>query len=231
MLTFVPGTMCDRRVWRRVWEEMGLASPGYIPVELQRTQSDIRVAFDEAAATGPLDLIGFSMGGYAALSYTLDYPERVRSLIVICSSAYGLSETEKADRRKVIAFLETHEYRGISTARINQFVHPSHQNDPAVVDVIRAMDRDLGQEVLLAQMRETSERASLMGRLREISCPLLLVAADGDRLVRRAEIEEMHDLIPGSDLAVAQDAGHMLPLEQPQWLAEKLLAFQRSHAA
>ena len=98
-LTFVPGTMCDRRVWEPVWSALGGAfGVGYIPVEARLTRADIRTAFDEAAATGPLHLVGFSMGGYLSLEYALDRPERVASLAVICSSARGLSDEEKADR-------------------------------------------------------------------------------------------------------------------------------------
>lgn len=226
-LAFVPGTMCDRRVWEPVWAELGGAfGHRYIPVETRLTRTDIRAAFDEAASDGPLHLVGFSMGGYLALEYTLDHPDRVASLAVVCSSARGLSDAEKADRAKVIDFLETHAYRGISASRINPFVHPSHQSDPAVVDVIRAMDRDLGQRVLLAQMRETTMRASLMERLGDIACPVLLAGADGDNLVRWEDIAEMHTRIPGSRLDQAKDAGHMLPLEQPGWLAARLGAFQ-----
>lgn len=225
-LTFVPGTMCDRRVWAPVWARLGGAfGVGYIPVETRLTRADIRAAFDEAAADGPLHLIGFSMGGYLSLEYALDHPERVASLALLCSSARGLSEEEKADRAKVIRFLETHDYRGIATGRLNQFVHPSHQSDPLVVDVIRSMDRDLGQSVLLAQMRETTARVSLMDRLGDLSCPVLLAGADGDNLVRWDDIAEMHARISGSRLEQAKDAGHMLPLEQPDWLAACIAAF------
>ncbi len=227
--TFAPGTMCDRRVWEPVWRELGLtAQPGYIPVEAQLTRHAIREAFDRATKDGPVDLIGFSMGGYLSMEYALDHPERVRSLVVVCSSAYGLSDTEKRERRKVISFLETHVYRGISESRANLFVHPGRQSDPNVVGVIREMDRDLGQSVLLAQMRETSERASLVPRLCDLTCPVLLVGAEMDRLVQITQVEKMHGLLPDSRFERATDAGHMLPLEQPAWLAERIANFLES---
>ncbi|MEZ5939265.1 MAG: alpha/beta hydrolase [Hyphomonadaceae bacterium] len=230
-LTFVPGTMCDRRLWAPVWRALdapiadGRMAPRYIAVETRLTREAIRAAFDEAAERGPLNLIGFSMGGYLSLEYALDHPERVASLIVVCSSSYGLSEAEKAERAKVVAFLETHAYRGISTSRLNLFVHPGKQADTEVTDTIRAMDRDLGQPVLLAQMRETTRRASLTERLGALTCPTLLIGADEDRLVRWDHIAEMHARLPHSRLEQAHAAGHMLPLEQPDWLAARIADF------
>jgi pimeloyl-ACP methyl ester carboxylesterase len=225
-LTFVPGTMCDRRVWAPVWRALGYADdPAYIPVETRLTREAIRAAFDEAAADGPMNLVAFSMGGYLSLEYALDHPTRVRSLVTVCSSAFGLSAREKADRARAIDFLSAHAYRGIGQGRINQFVHPSRQTDPAVAGVMRDMDRDLGVEVLKAQLRETSARDSLEARLAEIACPVLLIGADGDQLVAWSEIARMHDLIAGGALEQARDAGHMLPLEQPDWLAQRIAAF------
>lgn len=110
-------------------------------------------------------------------------------------------------------------------ARLNQFVHPTRRNDPAVVDVIRAMDRELGKEVLIAQLRETSTRLSLAPRLGELDMPVLLIGADSDPFVPQEAIERMAGLIPGSRAALAQTAGHMIPLEQPDWLAAQIAGF------
>ncbi|MDP3737687.1 MAG: alpha/beta hydrolase [Hyphomonadaceae bacterium] len=223
-LTFVPGTMCDRRIWEPVWRELNGRFPvGYIPIETTFTHDGMIGLFDTAASVGrKLNLVAFSMGGYLALQYTLDHPDRVASLAVIGTSAFGLSEKEKAERGRALKYLATHEYRGIPPSRINPFVHPSHQSDPGVVDVIRAMDRDLGKEVLMAQLRETTTRESLEPRLRELDCPVLLVGSDSDPYLSPADIERMHALIPHSRRELAREAGHMLPLEQPAWLAARI---------
>lgn len=226
-LSFIPGTMCDRRVWTPVWDELG---PGwlcdYIPIETELTRAGMRGLIASAGATGdPLHLVAFSMGGYLALEYALDNPGRVASLTTVASSAFGLTEAESAQRVRAIEFLEAHDYRGIPTQRINQFVHPSHQADPAVVDVIRAMDRDLGKSVLVAQMKETSNRISLAPRLGELDIPVLLIGADSDPFVPWESIEEMAALIPRAKAVQARDAGHMIPLEQPDWLARQIAEF------
>lgn len=230
-LHFIPGTMCDRRVWAPVWRELraGKASGwfcDYIPIETELTRDGMKGLIASAGATGdPLNLVAFSMGGYLALDYALENPGRVASLVTVASSAFGLTEEESAQRVRAIEFLEAHDYRGIPTQRINQFVHPSHQSDPAVVDVIRAMDRDLGKEVLVAQMKETSNRTSLAPRLSELDIPVLLIGADADPFVPWDAIEKMAALMPRAKAVQAKDAGHMIPLEQPQWLARQIAEF------
>jgi pimeloyl-ACP methyl ester carboxylesterase len=227
-LTCVPGTQCDQRVWEPVWRVLPPEiTPAYIAIETQTTRAGMLAMFaDAAAAHGPLHIAAFSMGGYLSLAFALEQPGSVASLSLVCSSAFGLTNAEAAERVKIIKFLETHPYRGMSVSRMRQFVHPSHWADPAVIEVIRAMDLDLGHDVLLAQMRETSTRRSLEGRLQDIACPTLLVGADSDPFVAWSSIERMRDLIPNAEAGLAINAGHMIPLEQPDWLAARLGAFQ-----
>jgi pimeloyl-ACP methyl ester carboxylesterase len=229
-LAFLPGTMCDQRVWAPV---RALLEPrfstSYVATETQPTRAGMLELIDSAArASGALHLVAFSMGGYLALDYALAHPGRVASLVTVASSAFGLTEREAAERVRALELLEKHEYRGISPARINQFVHPTRQSDPAVVDVIRAMDRDLGKTVLVNQLRETSTRASLAPRLGELAIPALFIGADADPFVSWESIEQMAALTPGAQSVRADAAGHMIPLEQPDWLAGRIAAFHAS---
>jgi pimeloyl-ACP methyl ester carboxylesterase len=229
-LAFLPGTMCDQRVWAPVRARLEPRfSTTYVATETRPTRAGMLELIHSAAATGgPLHLVAFSMGGYLALEYALTHPGQVASLITVASSAFGLTAREAAERVRALELLEKHDYRGISPARINQFVHPSRRSDPAIVDVIRAMDRDLGKAVLVNQLRETSTRASLAPRLGELAIPTLFIGADADPFVSWDSFEQMAALTPGAQIAKAEGAGHMIPLEQPDWLAGRIAAFHAS---
>lgn len=227
-LDFLPGMMCDERLWTKVVDALaGRFDACFIPVEKAASREQMREAITRHSGS-PAHLIGFSMGGYLALEYTLAFPERVASLTLVGSSAKGLDPDERLQRQKLIGWLGAHAYDGMTQSRLAKFVHPSRMQDPEVVGVIRAMERSLGKPTLLAQLRETAERPTLIDRLPELECPVCLVAAEEDRMVPLADIEQMQRAIPGSELHVLAATGHMVPLEAPLPLATLIDAFQES---
>lgn len=218
--------MCDHRLWARVRARLEpRLSTAYLPIGSQATREGLLALLASAAELAPLHLVAFSMGGYLALDFALEHPDRVASLVTVGSSAFDLTDAEKAERGWALELLAKHDYRGMATCRLQQFVHPSRWTDPDVVDVIRAMDRDLGKETLVAQLKETNARDSLGPRLWQLQIDVLLIGADTDPFVPWSEIEDMTRLIPHARSVLAKDAGHMLPLEQPDWLAAQITRF------
>ena len=227
-LHFIPGTMCDARVWQPVRDRLSDEfETAYIPLETARNADEFRKRFHEAfeEAGTPLHLVAFSKGGYLAFEFAIQHPEKVAAIVTVCSSAFGLHEKEKAQRQAALDYLETHTYRGIADARIKQMLHPDHFQDEAIKQIMRDMDRDIGLEILKIQLRETSERENLMPQLGEMACPVLLAGGDADPFLTKDQLFAMQAAIPNSKARQAEMSGHMLPLEQPDWLADEIRAF------
>lgn len=227
-LHFIPGTMCDARVWQPVRDQLSdQFETAYIPLETARSAPEFRMRFHEAfeAAGEPLNLVAFSMGGYLALEFALEHPEKAATVITVCSSAFGLHDAEKAQRKAALDYLERHTYRGIADARIKQMVHPDHFRDEALKQIMRDMDHDIGLDILKIQLRETSDRADLFPRLSEITCPALVLGGDSDPFLTAEQRTRMASAIPQGQSAEAEHCGHMLPLEHPDWLAEQIRNF------
>jgi pimeloyl-ACP methyl ester carboxylesterase len=74
-----------------------------------------------------------------------------------------------------------------------------------------------------------AERPDSMPSLGQIEVPTLVVAGAADIIIDPAESQTLADAIPGSQLQVIQDAGHLVAYEQPEvfnrgireWLEEK----------
>lgn len=230
ILTFVPGTMCDERLWHPVWERLGPAvRRDYIPVETGRDRATLLALFDAASGRlkpgEKLNLVAFSMGGYLAYDYAIRHPDRIASLVTICASPRGLSERERKQRRFTIDYLETHDYTGPSNGRLNQMLHPDHHGDSPVKAIMRDMDQTLGRETLLAQMKETSDREDLLPELYKLSCPTMVIVGDADPIVSVEDGREIVEALPDGRLEIAQRCGHMAPIEQPDWLLSVLKTF------
>jgi pimeloyl-ACP methyl ester carboxylesterase len=225
LIDFIPGTMCDQRLWSSLAPLLAAQhQASFVPLYKARNRRQMHSVI--AARSAPsANLVGFSMGAYLALEHALAYPERVRSLVLIATSARGLSPAESQRRQRTLAALEQHPYGGISPTQMREFLHPAHHHDEAIASVIRQMALDLGKEVLLAQFAAASERENLADRLGELRCPLLIVGAHGDNFVAAPHLQAMHAAAPGSTLVLYQESGHMIPLEAPAQLASDIARF------
>ncbi|MRW93700.1 alpha/beta fold hydrolase [Duganella sp. FT80W] len=200
----------------------------HVPLHEARSRTEMQTLIGAHSAP-KANLVSFSLGAYLAVEYALANPERVNSLTIIASSAKGLQEKEKATRLRIIPLLEKNHYTGMTQMRLREILAPEHLDDPAIVDVIQDMAVELGKDVLLTQFRTTIERPDLMQRTGELTCPILIVASEQDKLVPADDIREFTTYNPAARLHVLQEGtGHMIPLEAPQVLADYMLDFYRT---
>ncbi|NER15222.1 alpha/beta fold hydrolase [Leptobacterium flavescens] len=221
---FLSGTMCDERLWTKTWEALSdHLDPHHIEIHDCRDFDEINDRIHKETKEEKALLIGFSLGAYSAMNYALQYPGNIESLVLIASSAEGLSPRELKLRKDYISFLEEHSYLGISQKRIEEFLGSRHVSNKEIVGTIKAMDRDLGKEVLINQLTATSYRTSLIDRLSEIKFPLLLIGGEEDNVIKTEDLNSIHAALPDSDLSFVKNSGHMIPLEQPQELGRLIL--------
>lgn len=219
-LYFLPGLMCDKRLWQAVWPHLSNDhNPTHISFGLHHTMAPMLGDISQNLHLEPADLIGFSMGGYLALRYAIDHPQAIKRLIIIGATGKSLTEQEQIQRDHILRFVKANDYSGIPTKRIAQFVHPDNLNTP-VSDVIRAMDTTLGKQTLVAQLESSSKRASLLEQAHTLDFPVLVVGAEQDELVSVEEITQLANSFSNAQLTIIKDCGHMIPLEAPKQLAQ-----------
>jgi pimeloyl-ACP methyl ester carboxylesterase len=136
-------------------------------------------------------------------------------ILPVRRSATSLREDSYRQRERLDAAVLSGEFRGISPAAIRQSLHPKFHDDKALLGRIREMGKRLGPEVFRAQ--------SLLKRggitVRELTCPVLIVAAREDRLRSLSEAAELSELFRCPE-EIIEGSGHMIPLEKPRELAQ-----------
>lgn len=216
---FLSGTMCNQDLWQFVFPEIEKFTPVYIDITSASSFEEINTIIN-SKITSPAILIGFSLGGFSALNFASLHPKKIKKLISIAANAKGLSENELRLRRSTIQFLETHTYKGITNTRVQQFLHPDNHQNKTLINIIKKMDADLGKEILIKQLKATSQRVDITAQLKTIDTPILLIGSKEDALVSHLDVLDLKKDLKTGVAVILKNFGHMIPLEKPKELAE-----------
>lgn len=219
-LLLLPGMMCDHRLWDLVLPKLREQTE---PVfgDLSNGATIPEMAAGVLAKAPPsFHLCGFSMGGFVAREIALTHPDRVRSLVLINTSARGTTPSDINRRQDMIRMLADRPYNGITRSNLTRSVHEDRADDTALLDRIQEMAKDLGKEVFLRQLALVRDDGHL--ELADIACRTLVLFARHDRLRSLDESRALADGIPGARFRIIEDGGHMTPLEHPDILGDIL---------
>jgi|TARA_B110000211_G_scaffold49406_1_gene53861 pimeloyl-ACP methyl ester carboxylesterase len=220
---FLPGTLCDERVWLPVWQRMKISQRRYVPLQWAATKDDmLALTSDRVIQDEKVHLVGFSMGGYVAALWASQNMEHVASITLIGYDAKGLSKEEIARRKQLVTMLNSGDFKPENPAYFTRFVHPTHQESPDVMGVVQSMAEDLGKNTLLAHTQATSPREDFVKALAKSKVPVNIIAAADDEVVSLASLQTVADNIATANMYKVENAGHMMLLEQPEKLATLL---------
>ncbi|WP_027708983.1 alpha/beta fold hydrolase [Zooshikella ganghwensis] len=218
---FLPGTMCDQRLWSRVWPLLkDDYQPIHIPIPEAKHMNNMLKTIIEKLPKENVNLVGFSLGGYIASALAANYSERMRRLMIIANSPGSLPESEIEVRKKSLNWLNKHDYQGIPLSKIKTYLHTENQDNQNIIKTITAMDLSLGKTTLINQLSNTTLRDDLSEQFSIIDVPILFCIGEEDNLVNRSTLRAITSKNTNRQFFEVKKAGHMLPLEQPEKLAE-----------
>lgn len=223
-LILLPGMACDAALWQHQQAALAAAAPGPLVVADVHGRADSLPAMAAlllAEQAGPLLLAGCSLGGMLAMEVARQAPQRVRGLALLGTTARP--DTAEMLALRGNAIIEFEAGRGEPLLRANAMFafHRSHQ--ARLVDDYLAMMQRAGPASLVRQNRAVMGRADLRPTLAAIRCPCLVVGGADDQLTPPECSREIADAIPGAQLQLLPECGHMLTWEQPQQVTALLL--------
>ncbi|MFY9804591.1 MAG: alpha/beta fold hydrolase [Candidatus Acidiferrales bacterium] len=193
--------------------------------------SDAAAVLD-AAGVLSAHVFGISMGGMIAQEFALQYPQRVRSLILGCTASGGPEAVQAAP-----AVLETLLRQGMTPEEATEAIIPF------IYDAGTPRER-IDEDMAIRMKWYPSARAyssQLQGiiaweaysRIAQIKAPTLLIHGETDRLVPAANGRLIAARIPGAKLVLIPHASHIFETDQPgvgNHAILEYLASQRGHA-
>lgn len=183
-----------------------------------------------ARERGPVDLVGYSMGGRVAMAAALAARGNVRKLVVVSATPGIESGQGQLDRaRSDDALADRLENGGLRRFLDDWYAQPlfrSLQRRPALLRALLSRRLQGHAAALAGALRglTVGRQPSLWHRLTELQMPVLYIAGAED--ARYAEIlGRAAGLSPRGRLLIVAGAGHMPHLEQPDFFAAQVTAF------
>lgn len=190
----------------------------------------IGATLDAVKLKEPVDVVGWSYGGLAALDFALDRPERVRTLTLIEPPAFWVLHAVGAfddEARKAEASLRTL-HGNISEAQLEEFLTTVGLAPPGT------SVRDLPQWPVWSRHRQSlRSSAALLGhaddpaRLQAFPKPVLLVKGTGSSRFLHQAIDSMRPRFARAKV-VELPAGHAPHIVSMDRFLAVLVAFQAS---
>lgn len=162
------------------------------------------------------NILGTSFGGFVALEFAWRFPERVRKLILACTSAGGPDHVSP-DVEILRSFTRNPEYT--VGEQIRYFFRPAFtqkfnaEHAEIVEKVCRLREEnEVDDETYMAQLR-TAFSFDVSDKLAQIEHETLVISGDRDNLVPMQNSENLAAKLPNAKFEIIQGGSHMIFVE------------------
>ena len=200
------------------------------PYPIATMAADAAAVMD-AAGVEHAHVFGVSMGGMIAQEFALQYPDRVRSLILGCTS-HGGPEAVVADAEVISTLMA----RGTMSTEdgiraIVPFIYDPSTPRERVEEDLEIRRRTFPTvEGFFAQVQGIFAYESL-SRLSQLKVPTLVIHGESDRLIPPENGHRLARLIDGAKLVLIANASHIFPTDQPDASHQAILGFLAEQAS
>jgi pimeloyl-ACP methyl ester carboxylesterase len=176
----------------------------------------------------PVILVGASMGGAAAIDFTLSYPQSVQKLVLLDSAGYASPPNIGKLMFPPVSNLAT---AFLSNPKVRQRISMNAYYDASLASLDARLCAALHLKSndwhkALISFTKSGGYTSFGEKLSRIKQPTLILWGEFDRILGTADAYKFQDAIANSQLIWIEKCGHVPHLEQPQITAQHILEFR-----
>lgn len=215
-LILLPGLLCDAALWRHQATYLSdLTEPAVMDLT-RDNRIEAMAARVLAEAPERFALAGLSMGGYVALEVIRQAPERVAGLALMDTHPRADKPEQSEQRRQLMDLARNDRFEQILPKLLPRMIHGDRQQDKPLIAELKAMAERVGPAAFIRQQEAIIQRQDYRSMLATIRCPVTVIGGSGDLIAPLSWMTDMAEAIPGANLAIIEDCGHMSTMEQPQ---------------
>lgn len=224
-VVLLSGLLCDAEVWRGqagpLSETCEVICPGFLD------HPSIEAMAEAVLARAPerFSLAGHSMGGRVALEMVARTPGRIERLALLDTGFHPARPGEAEARSRLIRVAIEEGMAALARHWLPPMLGPGRARDGDLMARLSAMVERATPQLFQRQIAALLGRPNAHRGLAAIACPTAVIVGRQDAWSPLAQHEEMAALIPGAQLTVIEESGHMSPVEQPEAVAGALLAW------
>lgn len=209
----LPGLLCDAYVWHVQATALADIADFLIPVFDRENSLEAMARKALGICDGKLSVIGHSMGGRAAMELWRIAPERVDRLALLDTGAQPRRDGEEIGRMKLVTLAREQGMAALADSWLPPMVHPDRAADDGLLEPLREMVQRKTPEIFANQQNALLNRPDAMPTLASITVPTLVAVGRDDLWSPVSQHEEMAAAIPGAQLVIFEDSGHMSTVE------------------
>ncbi|QLE56289.1 alpha/beta fold hydrolase [Nostoc sp. TCL26-01] len=239
-LVLISGLLCDHAYWSLILpflvaqyqviridnRGMGRSSAPDDPYTIQQMADDVAALLDHLGLD-KIHLAGHSMGGQIAQEFTLAYPHKVASLLLISSLAKGDERFNSVIETwgKLLPIIDTRLYQKVVLPWI--FTDAFYSIPDMVEQLIEfAVHYPFPPKThTIYHQSQAILNCDTTNRLKNILCPTLVLVGQQDILTPIKFSQQLAVTIPQAELVVLETGGHGFLIESPDAVAQAMRQF------
>ncbi|MER6080299.1 alpha/beta hydrolase [Streptomyces sp. NPDC001833] len=217
-----------------------------VELTIDQLGRDLKAVLDAAAPQGPIVLVGHSMGGMTVMALAAQYPDLIRERVVatafVGTSSGRLGEVNfglpvagvNAVRRVLPGVLKALGTQAALVEKgrrvtadlfagiIKRYSFASKDVDPAVERFAERMIESTPIDVVAEFYPAFTDHDKTAALAYFQNLPVLVLAGVQDLVTPSEHSEVIADLLPDAELVLVADAGHLVMLEHPEVVTDRL---------